>query len=116
MREPTHKGTKWIRQRMHYNFYGQGTCQGKSQPPESPKLCCKAGGLQKCDEGAPTAVTAYFSIVPKPALMVVVLPLLYQSFNDFLAEWQPESCAAKQAGSHHTSASRCMWRSRMTAA
>ena len=39
-------------------------------------------------EGAPTAVTAFFSIVPKPALMVVFLRLLYQSFYDFLAEWQ----------------------------
>ena len=39
-------------------------------------------------EGAPTAVTAFFSIVPKPALMVVFLRLLYQSFYDFLPEWQ----------------------------
>lgn len=39
-------------------------------------------------EGAPTAVTAFFSIVPKPALIVVFLRLLYQSFYDFLAEWQ----------------------------
>ena len=39
-------------------------------------------------EGAPTAVTAFFSIVPKPALMVVFLRLLYHSFYDFLAEWQ----------------------------
>ena len=39
-------------------------------------------------EGAPTAVTAFFSIVPKPALIVVLLRLLYQSFYDFLTEWQ----------------------------
>ena len=39
-------------------------------------------------EGAPTAVTAFFSIVPKPALIVVFLRLLYQSFYDFLTEWQ----------------------------
>jgi len=39
-------------------------------------------------EGAPTAVTAFFSITPKPALMVVFLRLLYQSFYDFLIEWQ----------------------------
>jgi NADH:ubiquinone oxidoreductase subunit 2 (subunit N) len=39
-------------------------------------------------EGAPTAVTAFFSITPKPALLVVFLRLLYQSFYDFIAEWQ----------------------------
>lgn len=39
-------------------------------------------------EGAPTAVTAFFSIVPKPALLVVFLRLLYQSFYDFMIEWQ----------------------------
>ena len=39
-------------------------------------------------EGAPTAVTAFFSIVPKPALLVVFVRLLYQSFYDFMIEWQ----------------------------
>ena len=39
-------------------------------------------------EGAPTAVTAFFSITPKPALLVVFLRLLYQSFYDFMIEWQ----------------------------
>lgn len=39
-------------------------------------------------EGAPTAVTAFFSITPKPALLVVFLRLLYESFYDFIAEWQ----------------------------
>lgn len=39
-------------------------------------------------EGAPTAVTAFFSIAPKPALLVVFLRLLYESFYDFIAEWQ----------------------------
>jgi NADH:ubiquinone oxidoreductase subunit 2 (subunit N) len=39
-------------------------------------------------EGAPTAVTAFFSITPKPALLVVFLRLLYQSFYDFIIEWQ----------------------------
>jgi NADH:ubiquinone oxidoreductase subunit 2 (subunit N) len=39
-------------------------------------------------EGAPTAVTAFFSITPKPALLVVFARLLYQSFYDFMIEWQ----------------------------
>ena len=39
-------------------------------------------------EGAPTAVTAFFSITPKPALFVVFLRLLYEGFYDFIAEWQ----------------------------
>lgn len=39
-------------------------------------------------EGAPTAVTAFFSITPKPALLVVFVRLLYQSFYDFMIEWQ----------------------------
>lgn len=39
-------------------------------------------------EGAPTAVTAFFSITPKSALLVVFVRLLYQSFYDFMVEWQ----------------------------
>jgi NADH:ubiquinone oxidoreductase subunit 2 (subunit N) len=39
-------------------------------------------------EGAPTAVTAFFSITPKPALLLVLLRLLFQSFYDFMSEWQ----------------------------
>ena len=39
-------------------------------------------------EGAPTAVTAFFSITPKASFLIVFLRLLYQSFYDFLLEWQ----------------------------
>lgn len=39
-------------------------------------------------EGAPTPVTAFFSITPKPALLLVLVRLLYQSFYDFMIEWQ----------------------------
>ena len=39
-------------------------------------------------EGSPMAVTAFFSIVPKASFLFVFTRLLYQSFFDFLAEWQ----------------------------
>ena len=39
-------------------------------------------------EGAPTAVTAFFSITPKASFLVVFVRLLYQSFYDFMIEWQ----------------------------
>lgn len=39
-------------------------------------------------EGAPTAVTAFFSITPKASFLVVFVRLLYQSFYDFMVEWQ----------------------------
>ena len=39
-------------------------------------------------EGAPSAVTAFFSITPKASFLIVFLRLLYQSFYDFLVEWQ----------------------------
>ncbi len=40
-------------------------------------------------EGAPLAVTGFFSIVPKAALLAVFLRLLYQSFFDLFSDYQP---------------------------
>jgi proton-translocating NADH-quinone oxidoreductase chain N len=40
-------------------------------------------------EGAPLAVTGFFSIVPKAALLAVFLRLLYQSFFDLFSDFQP---------------------------
>jgi proton-translocating NADH-quinone oxidoreductase chain N len=39
-------------------------------------------------EGAPLAVTAFFSITPKAALLAVFTRLLYESFYDFMLDWQ----------------------------
>jgi proton-translocating NADH-quinone oxidoreductase chain N len=39
-------------------------------------------------EGAPTAVTAFFAITPKVSLLLVLIRLLYQTFFDYMAEWQ----------------------------
>ena len=39
-------------------------------------------------EGAPTAVTAFFSIAPKIALFAVMLRLFLSSFYDFMGPWQ----------------------------
>lgn len=39
-------------------------------------------------EGAPLPVTAYFSIAPKASFFFVIPRLLYQSFFDFLPDWQ----------------------------
>jgi len=39
-------------------------------------------------EGAPTAVTAFFAITPKVSILLVLVRLLYQSFFDYMAEWQ----------------------------
>jgi proton-translocating NADH-quinone oxidoreductase chain N len=39
-------------------------------------------------EGAPTSVTAFFSITPKLAIMAVFLRLFLVSFYDFLFSWQ----------------------------
>ena len=39
-------------------------------------------------EGAPTAVTAFFAITPKASLLLVFVRLLYQTFFDYMAEWQ----------------------------
>jgi proton-translocating NADH-quinone oxidoreductase chain N len=40
-------------------------------------------------EGAPTPVTAFFSIVPKIAIMALLLRLFYSTFYDFASLWQP---------------------------
>jgi proton-translocating NADH-quinone oxidoreductase chain N len=40
-------------------------------------------------EGAPLAVTGFFSIVPKAALLAVFIRLLYQSFFDLFSDYQP---------------------------
>jgi proton-translocating NADH-quinone oxidoreductase chain N len=40
-------------------------------------------------EGAPLAVTGFFSIVPKSALLAVFIRLLYQSFFDLFSHYQP---------------------------
>jgi NADH-quinone oxidoreductase subunit N len=40
-------------------------------------------------EGAPTPVTAYFSIVPKMAIFALLLRIFYSTFYDFLGFWQP---------------------------
>jgi NADH:ubiquinone oxidoreductase subunit 2 (subunit N) len=40
-------------------------------------------------EGAPLAVTAFFSIVPKAALFPPLLRLLYQSFFDLFSDYHP---------------------------
>ena len=39
-------------------------------------------------EGSPTALTAFFSIVPKIALFAVFLRLFFWSFYDFMLPWQ----------------------------
>jgi len=39
-------------------------------------------------EGAPTSTTAFFSIVPKIALMAVFLRVFFHSFYDLLESWQ----------------------------
>lgn len=39
-------------------------------------------------EGAPLPVTAYFSIAPKASFFFVISRVLYQSFFDFLPDWQ----------------------------
>ena len=39
-------------------------------------------------EGAPTAVTAFFSIAPKIALFAVLLRVFLSSFYDFMGPWQ----------------------------
>ena len=39
-------------------------------------------------EGAPTAVTAFFSIVPKTAILAVFIRLFFSSFYDLLFSWQ----------------------------
>ena len=39
-------------------------------------------------EGAPLPVTAFFSIVPKASFFFVLIRVLYQSFYDFLPDWQ----------------------------
>jgi proton-translocating NADH-quinone oxidoreductase chain N len=40
-------------------------------------------------EGAPTPVTAFFSIVPKMAIFALLLRMFYSTFYDFLGFWQP---------------------------
>ena len=40
-------------------------------------------------EGAPTPVTAFFSIVPKIAVLALFLRLFYSTFYDFIGFWQP---------------------------
>jgi NADH-quinone oxidoreductase subunit N len=40
-------------------------------------------------EGAPTPVTAFFSIVPKVAIFALLLRLFYHTFYDFASLWQP---------------------------
>ena len=40
-------------------------------------------------EGAPTPVTAFFSIVPKIAVLALLLRLFYSTFYDFAEFWQP---------------------------
>jgi NADH-quinone oxidoreductase subunit N len=40
-------------------------------------------------EGAPTPVTAFFSIVPKLAVFSLLLSLFYSTFYDFIGFWQP---------------------------
>jgi NADH-quinone oxidoreductase subunit N len=40
-------------------------------------------------EGAPTPVTAFFSIVPKLAVFALLLRLFYSTFYDFVGFWQP---------------------------
>jgi len=40
-------------------------------------------------EGAPTPVTAFFSIVPKVAIFALLLRLFYFTFHDFIGFWQP---------------------------
>lgn len=39
-------------------------------------------------EGAPTSVTAFFAILGKIAILVVLLRLGYQAFHDFVLDWQ----------------------------
>jgi proton-translocating NADH-quinone oxidoreductase chain N len=39
-------------------------------------------------EGAPTAVTAFFSITPKIAVLAVFVRLFFESFYDFMSPWQ----------------------------
>lgn len=39
-------------------------------------------------EGAPTSVTAFFSIVPKISVLAVFLRLFFESFYDFMYPWQ----------------------------
>lgn len=54
-------------------------------------------------EGAPTAVTAFFSIVPKTAILAVFMRLFLSSFYDLLFSWQGvlvfSSLASMVAGS-----------------
>jgi len=40
-------------------------------------------------EGAPTPVTAFFSIVPKMAVIALMVRLFYSTFFDFICFWQP---------------------------
>ena len=40
-------------------------------------------------EGAPTPVTAFFSIVPKLAVFALMIRLFYSTFFDFIGFWQP---------------------------
>jgi proton-translocating NADH-quinone oxidoreductase chain N len=40
-------------------------------------------------EGAPTPVTAFFSIVPKMAIFALLIRIFYSTFYDFLGFWQP---------------------------
>lgn len=40
-------------------------------------------------EGAPTPVTAFFSIVPKMAVIALMVRLFYSTFFDFIGFWQP---------------------------
>jgi NADH-quinone oxidoreductase subunit N len=40
-------------------------------------------------EGAPTPVTAFFSIVPKMAVIALMTRLFYSTFFDFISFWQP---------------------------
>jgi NADH-quinone oxidoreductase subunit N len=40
-------------------------------------------------EGAPTPVTAFFSIVPKMAVFALMIRLFYSTFFDFIGFWQP---------------------------
>lgn len=39
-------------------------------------------------EGAPTSVTAFFSIVPKISVLAVFIRLFYEGFYDFMLPWQ----------------------------
>ena len=39
-------------------------------------------------EGAPTPVTAFFSIVPKVAIFALLLRLFFYTFHDFVFFWQ----------------------------